>query len=309
MRILVTGGAGFIGSHVTKQLADRGYEVVVYDNLSRGFKKLVDPRVTFIKGSLAEKTKLVGALKGVDAVIHMAAFIVVPESVEKPELYWENNVLGTKILLEAVRKAGVEKIIFSSSATVYGEPDKLPLTEDAPVKKAANPYGQTKIEMEKLIKKAYDSHGLSAVILRYFNPYGPNELHKPETHAVPNFIKAALNHQPIPLHWRGEQIRDFIYVEDLASAHIAPVDLEGFHIFNVGTGRGTKVIDIVKKTFNVIGYEVPIRDLGEREGDVPTNYTATKKIEKELGWKAKTPLKEGLEKTIRFFKKASNTLA
>jgi UDP-glucose 4-epimerase len=309
MRILVTGGAGFIGSHVTKQLVDEGVEVIVYDNLSRGFERLVDPRATFIKGSLAEKKKLVGALKGVDAVIHMAAFIVVPESVQKPGLYWENNVIGTRTLLEAMDEANVKKIIFSSSATVYGDPDKLPLTEDSPVKKASNPYGQTKIEMEKLIRKAYEKNRMSAIILRYFNPYGPNELHDPETHAVPNFIKAVLDHKPIPLFWKGEQVRDFIYVEDLASAHIAPIDLEGFHIFNVGTGRGTKVIDIVKKIFGVVGWEVPLRDLGERVGDVSANYTSTERIEKELGWKAKTPLKDGLEKTISFFKKASNTLA
>lgn len=309
MRILVTGGAGFIGSHVTKQLADRGYEVVVYDNLSRGLKKLIDPRATFIKGSLAEKTKLVRALKSVDAVIHMAAFIVVPESVEKPDLYWENNVIGTRVLLEAMSEADVKKIIFSSSATVYGDPDKLPLTEDSPVKKASNPYGQTKIEMEKLIRNSHEKNRMSAIILRYFNPYGPSELHEPETHVVPNFIKAVLGHKPIPLYWKGEQVRDFIYVEDLASAHVAPIDLEGFHIFNVGTGKGTKVIDIVKKIFEAVSYEVPIGDLGERAGDVPAGYTATRKIEKELGWKAKTPLKEGLEKTIRFFKKTPNTLA
>ncbi len=302
MKILVTGGAGFIGSHVTKQLVEKGYDVVVYDNLSRGFRKLVEPRATFIKGSIAEKRKLVEALKGVDAVIHMAAFIVVPESVQKPDLYWENNVIGTKILLEAMSEANVKKIIFSSSATVYGDPDKLPLTEDSPVKKASNPYGQTKIEMEKLIRKAYEKNRMSAIILRYFNPYGPSELHEPETHVVPNFIEAVLDHKPIPLYWKGEQIRDFIYVEDLASAHIAPIDLEGFHIFNVGTGKGTKVIDIVKKIFESAGYEVPIADLGERAGDVPTNYTATRKIEKELGWVAETSLRRGLEKTIQFFK-------
>ena len=305
MKILVTGGAGFIGSHVTRQLLDKDHEVVVYDNLSRGFKKLVDQRATFIQGSVLDKESLVKALGGIDAVIHMAAFIIVPESVEKPDLYWENNVVGTKTLLEAMGEAKVNKIIFSSSATVYGEPDKLPLTEDSPIKKAANPYGQTKIEMEKLIEAEYKKRGLSAIILRYFNPYGSNELHQPETHAIPNFIKAILAKKPIPLYWKGEQIRDFIYVEDLAAAHIAPLSLEGFHVFNVGTGEGTKVADLVNKIFDIVGYRVPIKDLGERAGDVEANYTSAEKIKKELGWQSKVSLEEGLKRTITFFSTAN----
>jgi UDP-glucose-4-epimerase GalE len=303
MKILVTGGAGFIGSHVTKQLLDQGHTVIVYDNLSRGFKKLVDPRATFILGSISEKEKLSETLNGVEAVIHMAAFIIVPESVEKPDLYWENNVVGTEVLIEAMKVAGTKKIIFSSSATVYGEPDKLPLKEESPVKKAENPYGQTKIEMEKLIEKEHENNGLNAVILRYFNPYGPNELHNPETHAIPNFILATLNKKPIPLYWNGEQIRDFIYVEDLAASHIATLGLEGLHIFNVGTGSGTKVKDIVTKIFDIVGYSVPIENLGERAGDVPSLYTSAEKIQKELGWRAKVSLEEGLKETIEFFKK------
>jgi len=302
MKILVTGGAGFIGSHVTKQLIDKGHKVIVYDNLSRGFKKLIDPRAGFVQGTLADKEKLSKALDRVDAVIHMAAFIIVPESVEKPDVYWENNVVGTQILLAAMLQARVKKIIFSSSATVYGNPDKLPLTEESPVKKAENPYGQTKIEMEKLIKKEHEENNLSAIILRYFNPYGPNELHDPETHAVPKFIKATLSKQPIPLYWKGEQTRDFIYVEDLAAAHVEALNLAGFHLFNVGTGEGTKVKEVVEKIFEIVGFSVPTQDLGKRSGDVATLCASAEKIEKELGWKAKTSLKEGLKKTVNFFK-------
>ena len=302
MRILVTGGAGFIGSHVSKQLLDKNHEVVVYDNLSRGFKKLINPRAIFVRGSVLEKEKLVRALKNVDAVVHMAAFIIVPESVEKPDIYYRNNVEGTRILLEAMKEAGVNKIIFSSSATVYGDPDKLPLTEESPVKKAANPYGQTKIEMENLIMKEHKHSGLNAVILRYFNPYGPNELHDPETHAIPNFIRATLKHEPIPLYWEGEQTRDFIYVEDLAAAHVEVLKLTGFHIFNVGTGEGTKVKEVVEKIFKIAGYSVQIQDLGKRSGDVGALYTSADKIETELGWKAKVSIEEGLRKTIEFFK-------
>src|SRR3989344_121559 len=302
MKILVTGGAGFIGSHVTKKLLDRSHNVVVYDNLSRGFKDLVDNRAQLVVGSISEKDKLIQTLRSVDAVIHMAAFIIISESVEKPKLYWKNNVVGTQILLEAMREAGVKKIIFSSSATVYGNPDKLPLTENSPVKKAENPYGQTKIEMENLIKKDHEENNLSAIILRYFNPYGPNELHDPETHAIPNFIKATLTHQPIPLYWQGEQVRDFIYVEDLAAAHVEALNLAGFHIFNVGTGEGTKVKEVVEKIFEIAGYSVPTQDLGRRSGDVATLYASVEKIEKEIGWKAKVSIEEGLRRTIEFFR-------
>ena len=300
MKVLVTGGAGFIGSHVTRQLINNGHDVVVYDNLSRGIKKLIDPRATFVQGSISQKQKLMNALESVAVVIHMAAFIIVPESVEKPDLYWENNVVGTEILLEAMREAKVKKIIFSSSATVYGDPKKLPLTEDLNVQEAKNPYGRTKIEMEKLIRVEHETNNLNAVLLRYFNPYGPNELHVPETHAIPNFIKSALDKKPIPLYWKGDQVRDFIYVEDLANAHVASMDLDGFQVFNVGTGKGTRVIDVVEKIFDLIGYKVPIDDLGARTGDVGSLYTSAKKIEEDLGWKAETSLEDGLKRTIKF---------
>lgn len=301
-KILVTGGAGFLGSTTSKLLLDAGHEVIVFDNLSKGFAKLIDPRSTFVQASLSEKEKLTAALASVDAVIHMAAFIVVPESVEKPDLYWENNVGGTKFLLEAMNEAKVKKIIFSSTATVYGDPEKLPLTEDMPVKKAANPYGQTKIEMEKMIIDAHQKEGIDAVILRYFNPYGPNEFHEPETHAIPNFIKAVLAKKPIPLYWKGEQVRDFIYVEDLARSHVEVLGLTGLQIFNVGTEKGVKIIDVVKTIFEIVGYKVPVNDLGERPGDVMANYASSEKLKKVVGWEAKVSLREGLARTIDFFK-------
>ncbi len=302
MKILVTGGAGFIGSHVTKQLCDRDFEVVVYDDLSRGFRGLIDSRSDFIKGSVLDKEKLVGSLAGVNVVIHMAALIVVPESVEKPDLYWHNNVEGTKQLLEAMREAAVEKIIFSSSATVYGNPDKLPLTENSPLKTPSSPYGQTKLEMEKLIELEHRKGWLNAVILRYFNPYGPNELHIPETHAIPNFIKASLKKNPTPLYWKGEQVRDFIYVEDLAAAHIDTLEQKGLKIYNVGTGQGTKVKDLLTDISDIIGVKTRIKDLGERFGDVRELWADSSKIKREIGWKPRVNLVEGLKKTIDFYK-------
>ncbi|HWO93691.1 MAG TPA: NAD-dependent epimerase/dehydratase family protein, partial [Dehalococcoidia bacterium] len=160
MKVLVTGGAGFIGSHVTVKLLDAGHDVIVYDDLSRGFRELVDDRADFVLASLHDQLRLREALRGTDAVVHMAGFIIVPESVEHPEMYYQNNVEGSRSLLEAMEATGVRRIVFSSSATVYGEPDAVPLTEDAPIKEAANPYGQTKIDVEALLHEAHARSGL-----------------------------------------------------------------------------------------------------------------------------------------------------
>lgn len=303
MKILVTGGGGFIGSHVTKLLLDQGHKVTVVDNLSHGYKDAIDPRATFIQADMADQGSLEEVLGGHEAVIHMASLIEVGESVKRPVEFVENNVLGTVKLLEAMKKTGVKKIIFSSSACVYGTPAKLPITEDDPLGEQENPYGITKIAMEQFCQVYHRLYDFDVIILRYFNPYGPGELHSPETHAIPNFIKAALEKKPLPLFWKGEQVRDFIYIEDLVSAHILPLNLSGLHIYNVGTETGVKVIEVVKKIFALVGYETPIDDKGERQGDVPELVASSQKIKQELGWEAKVSLEEGLKKTIDFFKK------
>lgn len=302
MKVLVTGGAGFIGSHVNKLLLDQGHQVSVIDDLSKGHQDLLDPRATFHQVSLENQEKLEQILTGHDALIHMASFIEVGESVKKPVEFTQNNIIGTVKLLEAMRNAGVKKIIFSSSACVYGKPKKLPITEEDPLGEQENPYGITKVTMEEFCKLYYTLHGFDVTLLRYFNPYGPGELHQPETHAIPNFIKSTLNKTPIPLYWKGEQVRDFIYIDDLAEAHVLALSLTGLHIYNVGTETGAKVIDVVKKIFEIVGYEVPIDDKGERKGDVPALVASSQKIQQELGWKAKVELEEGLQKTIDFFK-------
>lgn len=301
MRILVTGGAGFIGSHVTNLLVEKGHEVTVIDNLSNGNREAVNPKANFIQVDLLDQNALEKILPGHNGVIHMASFIEVSESVKKPVEFAENNILGTVKLLEGMKKTGVKKIIFSSSACVYGKPEKNPITETDPLGPQVNPYGLTKVSMEQFCKLYHTLFNFDVTILRYFNPYGPGELHSPETHAVPNFIKAALAKQPIPLFWKGEQIRDFIYIEDLATAHILPLNLSGLHIYNVGTQSGIKVIDIVNKIFKIIGYTVPIDDKGNRVGDVPSLVASSEKIKKELGWKAKVSLDKGLRKTIDFY--------
>lgn len=318
MKILVTGGAGFIGSHIVKVLLEKGHEVVVYDltkpsaislQQSAASEKaesgqLIVDSLTVIEGDVRDSKLLVKSLAGVDAVIHMASFISVEESVKDPLKYMENNVLGTVSLLTAMREAGVKKIVFSSSATVYGEPKSLPVLEDAPLS-AANPYAASKIAMEAIGESFARTDGFDVAILRYFNPFGPSERHNPETHAIPNFIKAGLEKRPIPLFWKGEQTRDFIYVEDLAQAHIKVLEIPNtkYEIFNVGSEKGTKIIDVVNVLSDILGYEVEVEDLGERAGDVMANYASSAKLKEATGWEAKVSLKEGLKKTVEYFKR------
>lgn len=302
MKVLVTGGAGFIGSHVNKLLLDQGHQVTVIDDLSKSHQNSIDSRVDFHQISLENQTEIEKIMPGHEAVIHMASFIEVGESVKKPIEFAENNIVNTIKLLEAMKNTNVKKLIFSSSACVYGKPTKLPITEEDPLGEQENPYGITKITMENFCKLYHNLFDFDVTILRYFNPYGPGELHDPETHAIPNFVKAILVKQPVPLFWKGEQIRDFIYIDDLAKAHVMALPLSGLHIYNVGTETGVKVIDVVNKIFELVGYEVPIDDKGERKGDVPVLVASSEKIKKELGWSAKVNLDEGLQKTIDFFK-------
>jgi UDP-glucose 4-epimerase len=302
MSIFVTGGAGFIGSHTTRVLLDAGHQVTVYDNLSSGRRDLVPPACAFVKGDLKDARRLREALPGHDAVIHLAAFIAVGVSVVRPVEFAENNIVNTIRLLEAMREAGLRRIVFSSSATVYGVPKRLPLREDDPLGVQSNPYGATKIAAEAFIAVYHQLHGFDATILRYFNPFGPNELCEPETHLIPNVIKAALRREAIPLYWKGDQVRDFIYVEDLAHAHAAVIGLTGLNYFNVGSETGTKAREIVQAVTDILGYPVPIHDLGERPGDVAASYATSEKLRSATGWRRQVGLREGLERTVEYYR-------
>lgn len=303
MKVLVTGGAGFIGSHVTKLLLEDNHNVVVVDNLSHGKKDNVDRRANLIVCDIKDSNKIKTALKGVDAVIHMAGLIIVPESVSNPVKYCENNVIQTISLIESMREVNVKKIIFSSSACVYGTPEKLPIKEDAVVR-PDNPYGASKASVETFLQTYNAIHGFDSIVLRYFNPYGPGERHKPETHAIPNFIEATLAKKAIPLYWKGEQIRDFIYIEDLARAHISVLNQRGYQVFNVGTEKGIRVREVLDEIFKIVGYSVPIKDLGKRPGDVQANYASSEKLYKATGWKAKVDLSEGLRRSVDYYKQS-----
>ena len=302
MKVFVTGGAGFIGSQVSRVLLDMEHDVTVYDNLSRGRRELVPDDAEFVRGDIADEETMTKLLRGHDAVIHLAGFLEVNVSVQKPVDFAVNNIVNSVKLLESMRRADVGKIIFSSSATVYGVPKRLPLREDDPVGMQANPYGATKVSVETFLGVYHQLYGFDCVALRYFNPYGPNELCEPETHAVPNIVRAALERRPIPVYWKGEQVRDFIYVEDLARAHIQPLKVKGFEVFNVGTEVGTKVIDVIETVFSILGYRVPLDDLGERPGDVAASYASSEKLHKQLGWEAQVGLEEGLRRTIAHYR-------
>jgi UDP-glucose 4-epimerase len=302
MKVFVTGGAGFIGSHVARILLQDGHSVTVLDNLSTGRRELVPAGAAFIEGDLRQEDRLADWLKGHDVVIHLAALVPVPTSVKRPVDFAENNVVNTVRLLESMRIAGVKRIVFSSSATVYGTPQRLPLREDDPVAAQTNPYGATKVAAEGFIAVYSHLHGFDATILRYFNPYGPGELCEPETHAIPNIVRAALEGRPIPLYWRGEQIRDFIYVEDLARAHAGVLELGGLNYFNVGSEKGVAVKDVLQIVSNILGHPLIIDDLGERPGDVPALYATSESLRRATGWQAAVGLEEGLRRTVTFFR-------
>jgi UDP-glucose 4-epimerase len=302
LRVFLTGGAGFIGSHVSRVLLDMEHDVTVYDNLSRGRRELVPDDAEFVRGDIADEETMTKQLRGHDAVIHLAGYLEVAVSVQKPVEFTVNNVVNSVKLLEAMRRAGVGRIVFSSSATVYGVPERLPLREDDPLGMQANPYGATKVSVEAFLGVYHKLYGFDCVALRYFNPYGPNELCDPETHAVPNIVRAALERRAVPLYWKGEQVRDYIYVEDLARAHIQPLKVKGFETFNVGTEVGTKVIDIVHAVSRILGYEVAIDDLGERKGDVEALYASSEKLRTQLGWTPQVDLEEGLRRTIAHYR-------
>lgn len=300
MRIFLTGGAGFIGSHTSRSLLAAGHEVTILDNLSNGHRDHIPEGSRFIEGDLADE-RLDTWLRDHDAVIHMAAFVPVPLSIENAVAYAENNVVNTVRLLEAMRRSGVRRIVFSSSATVYGTPLRLPISEDDPVQAQSNPYGATKVAAEAFIAVYHRLHGFDATILRYFNPYGPHELCEPETHLIPSVVRKALAGEPIPVYWGGEQIRDFIYVGDLADAHTAVAPLSGYNIFNVGTETGTRVKDVIDLCGRLLGRQLAVEDRGERAGDVHAYYATSQRLKAATGWRATVGLEEGLRRTIAYY--------
>jgi len=299
MRVLVTGGAGYIGSVVTEQLVSDGHHVVVYDNLSKGHADAIVEGADFVEGDLLEGDKLNETLfeHKIEAVIHMAASSLVGESVEEPAKYYNNNMVAGLVLLDAMRACGVKKIVFSSTAAVYGEPEKQPIVE-SDLTNPTNPYGEAKLAFERAMHWYEGAYGLKYASLRYFNAAGATEHcgedHDPETHLIPITLQAAAGRRthvvvygedyPTP---DGTCIRDYIHVVDLARAHILALDLleERSAIYNLGCGgAGYSVKEVIETARRVTGKEIPVRVGPRRPGDPAVLIASSDKIKDELGW-------------------------
>jgi UDP-glucose 4-epimerase len=309
VRLLVTGGAGYIGSIVSSHLLADGHEVVVLDNLERGHREAVPQGAELVVADLLDRERL-GELLGneLDGVLHFAALALVSESVSNPERYWRTNVGGTLNLLEAMSAAGVERLVFSSTCAVYGQPDDVPIAETAPPR-PINAYGASKLAVDEMIGHFCVANGVGAVSLRYFNVAGASaelgEDHDPETHLIPNILRTALGRQPyveiFGTDYRtpdGTAIRDYIHIDDLAEAHLLALDgaRAGEHrIFNLGNGNGFSVREVIAAAEAVTGAEIPTREAPRRPGDPPMLVAASERIRTELGWQAHKP---GLEEIV-----------
>ena len=303
MRILVLGGAGYIGSHTVYELVDAGYEVIVIDNLLTGFKEAVHPQAKFYEGDIRDKIFLDNILskEKIDGVIHFAASSQVGESMKNPLKYYNNNLCGTEVLLESMVEHGIDKIVFSSTAATYGEPESIPILETARTL-PTNCYGETKLSMEKMFKWISKAHNLLYVSLRYFNACGahPNgkigEAHNPETHLIPLVLQVPNGKREyISVFGNdydtkdGTCVRDYIHVNDLAQAHILAMEYLSkggeSNIFNLGNGVGFTVKEVIETARKVTNHTIPIREEERRAGDPSVLIASSEKARKVLGWK------------------------
>jgi UDP-glucose 4-epimerase len=310
MRVLVCGGAGYIGSHMTALLAARGQAPVVFDNFSKGHRSAVTG-MTVVEGDLADYELLVQTLRGhrIDAVMHFAAWIEVGESVAEPLKYYRNNVSNTQNLLSAMEEAGVEKFVFSSTAAVYGMPEKVPITEDSP-KSPINPYGETKLAVEQMCRCQSHAGKLHFAALRYFNACGAagngrlGEDHRPESHLIPLVIQAAMGkRQSIKIYGTdyptpdGTCIRDYIHVEDLCRAHLLALnrlDEQAEQVYNLGNGQGYSVRQVIETVKRVSGRDFKVVEAPRRPGDPPILTSDATKARTELGWRTEKPRLEDM---------------
>ena len=305
MRLLVLGGAGYIGSHTSLELIKRGHDVVVVDNLVTGYQKAVPEKAVFYNGDIRDIEFLDNLFKieKIDAVIHFAAFSLVGESVTNPLKYYDNNLYGTKVLLEAMIKNNVNKIVFSSTAATYGEPENIPILESDRTC-PTNPYGETKLAMEKMFHWASKAHGLSYVSLRYFNACGADatgqigEAHNPASHLIPLVLQVPNGkRESVSIYGTdydtpdGTCIRDYIHVTDLAQAHILAVEYLAnggeSDIFNLGNGVGYSVREVIETARSVTGHPIPATEVPRRAGDPARLVASGEKAKKILGWEPK----------------------
>lgn len=322
MTILVTGGAGYIGSHCVRQLIDAGHKVCVIDNLSRGHRCAVPAQASFFQLDLLETEALTDIIKSqrIEKVIHFAALAYVGESVTEPLPYYTNNTAGTLSLLRAMRQSRVSQIVFSSSCATYGIPDQIPMTEESP-QSPINPYGWSKLFVEQILKDCANSYpNFGFIGLRYFNVAGCRndgslgEDHRPETHLIPNCLNTALGKQPevtvlgndYPTE-DGTCIRDYIHVDDICAAHLLALEAltpDSERFFNIGLGHGFSVLDVIKATERVTGIEIPVNYQSRRPGDPPELSASNQRLTDELGWFPRyTSLDEIIESAWNWFRK------
>lgn len=301
MKIFLTGGAGYIGSVTTELLLDQGHEVVVFDNLERGHRAAIDERAQLKVGDLRDKACVRDAMVEVkpDAVVHFAAYALVGESMQDPLMYFRNNTEGGINLAEAMVAAGVKRIIFSSTCATYGYPDRVPMTEDLP-QRPVNPYGESKLQFEKILLWCQDRLGFQPVFLRYFNACGATEKfgehHDPETHLIPNVLKVALGQLDKVTVFGddyetpdGTCIRDYIHIVDLAQAHILAVEGKATGPFNLGNGGGYSVKEVIEVARQVTGHPIPAEMHPRRPGDPPRLIASAEKARQVLGWTPRYP--------------------
>ena len=301
MKILVTGGAGYIGSVTSELLLDQGFDVIVFDNLERGHRSAIDKRARLIEGDLRDRGKIEQSMLEVkpDAVMHFAAYALVGESMTDPEKYMDNNVNGGLNLARAMLRADVGKIVFSSTCATYGAPEQVPITEDEK-QSPENPYGESKLMFEKALNWYHRIHGMQTVFLRYFNASGATskfgEDHDPETHLIPLVLKTALGKRE-SISILGEDyatpdgtcIRDYIHIVDLAQAHIEAVTRDVSGAFNLGNGNGYSVKEVIDIARLVTGREIRTVSAERRPGDPPQLIAAANKARTELGWRPRFP--------------------
>lgn len=296
MRILVVGGAGYIGSVCAELLLDEGHAVAILDNLSEGHRAAVDPRAQFFQGDLnaPEQVRSAISVSNPEAVMHFAANALVGESMQNPSKYFRNNVANGLNLLDAMVEAGVRLFVFSSTCAIFGPPERLPIDESLPAR-PINPYGESKLAFEKILRWFDQIHGLKFVSLRYFNAAGASEKlgedHRVETHLIPNVLKVALAEKSkVEIFGTdyetpdGTCIRDYIHIIDLARAHILALGAKKSEFYNLGTGGGSSVREVIDSACRVTGRDIPTLEKPRRPGDPPRLIASSEKIKRELGW-------------------------
>lgn len=313
MRVLVTGGAGYIGSVVAWRLVDAGHEITILDNLSRGHRAAVPGRAEFLIGDLCDPQWVSDLFQGhrFDAVMHFAAFIEAGESMKSPETFFRNNTANTLTLLEAMLQAGVKRFVFSSTAALYGNPARTPIAEEDALQ-PTNAYGESKLLVERMLEWFHRIHELRYASLRYFNAAGAaapdrGEAHRPETHLIPRILRVALGQQKqIEIFGRdyptpdGTCVRDYIHVSDLADAHLLALhalEQSSRLIYNLGNGLGFSVSEVVESARRVTGREIPVIESPRREGDPAVLIASSEKIRRELNWQPKFPKLEDILKS------------